>query len=183
VNAGSPFDDDVARLIKSKSQRLSRRGGFTPSDREDIEQELRLHLWRQASKFNPSITTWEKWVSFILDKRCVSILRQHAAEQRSRKREDCSLNDPVLDADHRLVDRHQTTAEAARDFRWLMDLRVDIEGLRKHLSDDAWLLLRGLVEGTIAGIAREQGWSRAIVARHLRELRSACEDSGLSDYL
>jgi RNA polymerase sigma-70 factor, ECF subfamily len=178
-----PFDPETSRLIKNKARRLSCRGGFTASDKDDIEQELCLHLWRQASKFDPTIASWLKWASYILDKRCVSILRQHTAERRSRKREECSLNEPVLDTDHHVVDRHQTTAEAAQDFRWFLDLRADIEGLRNRLSEEAWLLHRGMVDGTIAEMAREQHWSRTRVARYRRELRQVCENNNLREYL
>jgi len=176
LQAAHPF-------VLGKARRLSRRRGFNRSDREDIEQELRLHLIQQAAKFDPTITTWEKFVSFILDKRGISLLRQQTAEKRSPLREECSLNDSVRDADGRIVDRHQTTPEASRDFRVLMDLHADLEVLRQRISDEAWLVARGLGEGNLASIAREQGWSRATADRHMRELRQACEDLGLREYL
>lgn len=171
-------------LIRRKARRLLRSGRFARSDREDVEQELRTHLWRQAAKFDPAIASWEKFVSFILDKRCVSLIRQRTAEKRNPRREECSLNDTVLDADGRVVDRHQVTPEASVDFRSREDLRSDLSHtLRGRISDEAWLVARGLVESNLTEIAREQGWSRAKAGRHLKELREACEDLGLRDYL
>lgn len=176
-----PFDPDTTRLIKNKSYRLSRRSGFTRSDRDDIEQELTLHLWMQKPKYKSSLGPWLTWASFILDNKCISMQRHRHAAQRNPKREECSLNEPVLDADRRAVDRHQTTPEAARDFRAAIDFRIDLNGIQALLSDDAWLYLRRLVEGS--GEAASDGHlpTRSVAARCRREIRLAFEIKNLHD--
>jgi hypothetical protein len=129
----TPFDPETSALIRNKARKLSRKSGFRTSDQDDIEQELCLHLWLQMSKYNRSLGPWLTWASFILDKRGISLQRHKLALQRTHKREECSLNEPVRDADGRLVDRHQTTAEAAVDLCRLLDLRNDIRELQSEL--------------------------------------------------
>jgi len=174
-----PFDPATSDLIRSKARRLCGRSGFTQSDREDIEQELRLHLWRKAAMYDPAITSWEKFASFILDKRGVSLLRERAAEKRSRRREECSLNDPVLDCDGRIVDRHATTPEAASTWQRLHDLERDVADLRERLPTDEHrqfmdALGRG---GTTNSTGTELGLSRRAAERYVAELRRIIEDA------
>lgn len=172
-------------LIRSKARRLSRRRGFCRTDAEDIEQELRLHLWRQAAKFNPAITSWESFVSFILDKRCVSLLRHRTADKRSPDREACSLNEPVLDKGGRVVARHETIPEAASTPQRLRDLERDVSDLRARLScEDARHFMDGLVRGgTTNSMGVELDLARRTAERYYAEISKLFEDASLKEYL
>lgn len=178
-----PFDPETSRLIKNKARKLSRKRGFTASDCDDIEQELAMHLLKQRAQFNPDQGNESEWVSFILDKRCICMWRHRHAQSRTPKREEGSLNDSTPNGDGKPVERHEAIADAAVEFARLIDLQSDLAVLRPRLSEDAWLLVMGLGNDNLSTIAREQGWDRAAMTRHMRELRRVCEDSALRDYL
>lgn len=170
-------------LVLAKAHKLSRRRGFSPSDNEDIRQDLWTHLVQQAAKFDPTITTWEKFVSFILDKRCISIYRYQTAEMRSPMRRECSLNDAVPDSDGRTVDRHQTTPEASSVPQRLRELERDVADVLSRTTDLHRAIALGLVTGTINSVAGELGIPRSAVERHVAELREIFNDAGLREYL
>ncbi|MCC6427343.1 MAG: hypothetical protein IT435_11050 [Phycisphaerales bacterium] len=172
-------------LFISKARRLSRRRGLSRSDFEDIGQDLRTHLIQQAAKFDPTITTWEQFVSYISDKRGISFLRYVFAEKRSPLREECSLNDPVLDGDGRVVERHQTTPEASRTWQRLYELKRDVADVRATLPTELHRqIMDALARGaTINSIAVEFGISRRAAERHIGDIRQVFEDASLRDYL
>lgn len=172
-------------LVVAKARKLSRRRGFNRSEEEDIQQDLWTHLIRKASKFDPTITTWEKFVSYILDKYCISLMRHRTAEKRSSEREECSLNEPVLDGDRRVVERHQTTPEASSTWQRLYDLRRDAAEFRKALPTE---LHRQVMDalgrgGTANSIAGELGIPRRTTERCVAELREFFGRSSLRDYM
>lgn len=172
-------------LLIRKARRLSRRRGLSRSDFEDIAQDLRAHLVRQAAKFDPTITTWEQFVSFISDKRGISLLRYLFADKRTPRREDCSLNEPVLDADGRVVERHQTTPEAGRTWQRLYELQRDVADVRATLPSELHRqIMDALARGaTVNSIAVEFGISRRTAERYVSDLRQIFEDASLRDYL
>lgn len=170
-------------LVLAKARKLSRRRGFNRADDEDIRQDLWTHLIQQAAKFDPTITSWEKFVSFILDKRCISIFRYQTAEMRSPKRREYSLNDAVLDSDGRTVDRHQTTPEASSVPQRLRELERDVADVLARTSDLHRAIALGLATGTINSVAGDLGIPRSAVERHVAELRDIFNDAGLRDYL
>lgn len=178
MQAAEPF-------VLSKARRLSRCRGFNRSDEEDIRQDLWMHVIQQAPRFDETVASWEKFVSFILDKRCISLLRHRRAEKRSKGREDCSLNEPVLDGDGRVVERHQTTPEASSTWQRLYDLSRDAAEFRKGLPTELHrqvmdVLGRG---GTANSIAGELGIPRRTAERCVAELRELFGHSSLRDYM
>ncbi len=47
------FEPYAEQVIKAKAKQLVGRYGFTESDREDIEQELRLRILRRLQDYDP----------------------------------------------------------------------------------------------------------------------------------
>lgn len=177
------INEYAARLIKFKARQIARKPGFSQSDREDVEQSLILDLLKRLPDFDPAKAALNTFIDRIVNRKVASLLRHHKAEKRSRGREECSLNDPVLDADGRVVDRHQTTPEASSDWLRRRQMQQDIGIVLERLPEVLQLIALGLVHGTVASIAREHGMSRNTVAKHIEALRHACEDAGLRDYL
>lgn len=185
----SRYDHDAieyaSRLIKYNARRLCRRPGFCLSDREDIEQDLWVHLLLRLPQFNPNRGSLKTFIARVIERRVISLIRHRQAERRAPDREECSLNDPVLDADGRVVDRHQTTPEAARDWQRRHDLEHDVASIRDRLRSAA---ARAVVDalgrgGTINSIVSELGISRRTAERHVAELRRVFGDAGLRDCL
>lgn len=175
----------AARLIKFKARQLARRSGFSRTDRGDLEQEMWVDLIDRLPRYDPDKASLNTFIARVVERKVVSILRYHLAEMRSPGRNEASLNDPAVDCDGRVVERHQTTPEAASTWQRLHDLRRDLAEVRAHLPSG---LLQSIMDeialgGTINSIAGELGISRRAAERHLDELRRIFEDAGLRDYL
>ncbi|MBX3385994.1 MAG: hypothetical protein KF768_05435 [Phycisphaeraceae bacterium] len=172
-------------LIARKARRLCRRRGMSLSDIEDIEQELRIHVELRLARWDSEKACQRTFIDRIIRRRLVSIIRYRFAEKRTPEREDCSLNDPVLDESGRMVDRHQTTPEAASTRQRLQDLARDLADLRERLPSETHrrfmdALGRG---GSVNSIGAELGLSRRAAARHFADLQRLFEDAGLRVYL
>jgi len=178
-----PRDPVASHLIRTKASKLSRRRGFVPSDMPDIEQELWLHLVVNVGRFDPSSGDWGCWASVILDRRCISMWRERNAERRSPDREECSLDEPVLDADGRVVPRHETTPEAARDPSRLRDLEHDMTHVIAGLPDDQRAIAVALAFGTPNSVGPEVGVSRRAMTPAIQRLHEVFREAGLDQYL
>jgi len=177
------LNDYAARLIHFKARMLSRRRAFALDEPEDIENDLWLDLLERLPKFDPAKATLNTFVARIVERRIVSLIRHRSAEKRSLDREECSLNDPVRDCDGRLVERHQTTPEAANDPSRLRDLERDMARRLAHVSDDLRAVALGLAFGTPNSVCTELGISRRALAKAVEELREIFRDAGLDQYL
>ncbi len=56
------------RFIRFKVRQLIGRHGFTRSDRDDLEQELRLAVWQRRSQFDPRVADWGCWLSTVVER-------------------------------------------------------------------------------------------------------------------
>ena len=173
----------ASRLIKFKARQLSRRPGFSVSDLGDIEQELYLDVLQRLPKYDPDRAQLNTFIARIVDRKIASLLRYHMAAKRCCNREECSLNDPVLDGDGRPVQRHQTTPEATNSSHRLRDLEHDIGDVLTDVPTIQRTVATKLANGTINSISSDLGISRRTVMRHIKELRQQFEDAGLRDYL
>lgn len=177
------FLDAAEHLIRRKARKLCRHRAFGVSNVDDIAQELRMHVLQQGAKFDPAITTWEQFVSFILDKRVVSLVRHALAEIRAPDRLEASLNEPVCNSDGEDVERHETTPELARDTDRLRDLQRDVASVLSRLPDDLRAVALALAWGTPHGVGVELGMSRRVVPQLVEQLREIFRDAGLDEYL
>lgn len=181
-----PLDSHIPAsggLIRAKARRLCRRRGFEACDALDVEQELWLHLATHVDKFDPTCGPWECWASVILDRRCISMWRWRNAEMRTPAHEECSLDEPALDADGRAVPRQETTPEASSDPTRLRELECDMAHVVAHLPDDLRAIALGLAFGTQNSVGPELGTSRRAMAKAVEQLREAFRDAGLDQYL
>jgi RNA polymerase sigma factor (sigma-70 family) len=185
IDPATVTDPAISRLIRRKARQLCRRRGFTPGDRQDIEQELVLRVLQRLSKYDPARTRPESFVACIVEREAVSILRGRRAEKRSPDREECSLNDAVRDGDGRTVDRHQTTPEATTTWQRLHDLGRDVADLRERLPSDVHrLILDALARGeTLNAIIADLGIPRRTAERRFAQLVRILENAGLREYL
>lgn len=181
----SPLPDYAAQLIRYKAGVLSRHPALASLDRGDISQILITVLIERLPSYDPTRARLNTFIARVVDGACISLIRYHTAKMRTREREECSLNDPVLDADGRVVDRHQTTPEATRASQRLHDLERDVAELRAKLPTD---LLRDILDllgrgGTVNSISIDLGIPRPKVKQQIAELRRYFEDGGLREYL
>jgi RNA polymerase sigma-70 factor (ECF subfamily) len=177
------IDTYASRLIRFKSRELSRQPGFSHSDRCDLEQILLTDLIVRLPKFNPAKAQLNTFVARVVERKIASIIRHRTAEMRSPEREECSLDDTVLDCDGRSVARHQTIPECSSVPQRLRELERDVADVLARLPDLHRSIALGLVTGTINSVATELGIPRSAVERHIEELKAIFEDAGLREYL
>jgi hypothetical protein len=58
---------------QKKSNQPVCQGKFTESEREDIEQEFRLHLLCWFSKFDPAIAHWNVFVHTLVERHWIGV--------------------------------------------------------------------------------------------------------------
>ena len=182
----------AAVLIRRKARELSRHAGFSPSDREDIEQELRLILLRRLGKFDPAIAHYNAFVTTVIERYCATILEHRSAESRTHRRCGGSLNQMVDDGDGnqielaaKIQDGHQTNRTGGR-FRSnedLVDLATDVTDVVAGLPPQLQDVFQRLKRGSISEVARELGMSRTTLCDLITRLRARFEQSGMREYL
>lgn len=96
-------DRYAAHLIRFKAWVLSRRRAFAGDDQEDIEHDLWLDLLERLPKYAPEKATLNTFIALVVERRVATLIRDRSTEKRSTDREECSLDEPVLDADGRVV--------------------------------------------------------------------------------
>jgi hypothetical protein len=116
----------ASRLIRFKVHRICRRRGIPKSDEEVIEHDLWAHLALRMARYDPSRGQITTFIDRIVERWIISYLRHRFADKRDPRREECSLNEPLLDANDREIDWHETTLEEASTHQRLQELERDM---------------------------------------------------------
>jgi len=179
------------RLIRRKSRQLAAKENFTPSDREDISQDLWLHLYERLERFDEAKGTIYAFILTIVERKAISILRRHSAAKRDICR--CSsLNLSIRADDGTRVDLASTITEDAPDPRLgketrhpqhRIEMSLDLAAVIEQLPPDLRDLCERLQTDTLADIARQLGVPRTTLYGRIKQLRERFEEAGLRDYL
>lgn len=184
------IDQFTASLIRRKARQLVGRAGFSRSDGEDIEQELRLKLIKHLSAFDPEQGTRRAFVATVVERCAATLLRDKSAEKRDHRRV-CSLN-IIIAEEGGPVEWGETIGLREHNARRGVQPRDDLE-LAQVLTDVADVIasmppeLRDLAEslkvGSLSQIARRMGVPRTTLNESVRRIRRRFERAGLKDYL
>lgn len=123
VSPENPITKFAAQLIRRKARELVARSGFSPSDRDDIEQELRLILLRRLDKFDPSVAHYNAFVTTVIERYSATILEHRCAESRFHRRYGGSLNQLVDDGDGNKIEMGAKLPEDQQCMRTMRDPR------------------------------------------------------------
>ena len=185
-------EDYAVRLIRYKARRLIGQAGFTPSDREDLEQELVLDLLRRLPKYNPKRAKLNTFIARIVEHRIASLIEAQKAGIRDYRRCGGSLNDRYEDEEGRSVERVDTidqedyllrTGAQSRPWDELSALAIDVAAVLEALPPELRELCRRLKAETVTEISRDTGVPRGTIYESIKKLREIFEDAGLRDYL
>jgi DNA-directed RNA polymerase specialized sigma24 family protein len=172
-----PLDPYVTNLIRRKSRLLVGGTGFTVSDRDDIEQELRCGLLQRSRSYDPTRMAWHAFVRMVVARLVANLLRDRMAVKRDPRRVRS------LDA---FWGRNQgqppgkACSRCGEPDLLALDLVAVLDALPEPERDLARRLLQSQ---SIADIAREIGKPRTTVADAVRRLREHFTRAGLRDYL
>ncbi|MFO7900006.1 MAG: sigma-70 family RNA polymerase sigma factor [Planctomycetota bacterium] len=180
-------------VIRVKARQLIGTAGFTSSDVEDIEQELRLELLLSLPKFDPSKASYRTFVTRLVDGKVAKLVRYHLQEMRDYRRKACSLDELVEDADGcvttwaETIDRDETDIRVDRRGRTRAEdaqLQTDVALVLETLPDDLREVAECVMESaTLAEAAKKLGMPRTTLYGALERLRRLFEDAGLGNYL
>ncbi len=191
-NSDDGIDPYAAGLIKYKARKLVGKAGFTASDREDIEQELRLDLLRRLPKYNPKRAQRNTFIARVVEHRVASLIEAQKAGIRDYRRCRCSLNECFEDADGRSVERVDTfdqedyllrTGAQSRPSEELSALAIDVAAVLETLPPELRELCRRLKAETVTEISRDTGVPRGTIYESIKKLREIFKDAGLRNYL
>jgi len=179
------LDRFAAWFVHHKAKQLIGRAGFTKDDLGDLKQDLTLDLLQRLEQFNAERAQRRTFVVMVVEHRIAAILEHRTAAMRDRRREQCSLNDPVSDHEGKTVARHETLDA---DFlghgdETPGDLAVDVHAVIAGLPRRLQVLCVHLQTKTPAEIARELGVPRMTLYGDIKRLKAAFEQAKLGDYL
>lgn len=192
VSPENPINKFAAHLIRRKARELASRSGFSPTDRDDIEQELRLILLRRLDKFDPSVAHYNAFVTTVIERYSATILEHRRAESRSYSRYGGSLNQLVDDGDGNKIEMGATLSEDQQSVRTgvrfrsgeeLQTLAIDVAQLIADLPPEVADICERLKRDTISVVARDLGMPRSTLRDLLKGVRSRFESCDMRGYL
>lgn len=77
------YNEYARTIIRVKARQLVRRPGFTASDQEDIEQDLALHLLKQANLFDSNRSSINTFISQVVNSGAAMIVRKQQRIKRN----------------------------------------------------------------------------------------------------
>ncbi|MAO24940.1 MAG: hypothetical protein CMJ35_12965 [Phycisphaerae bacterium] len=159
------FHPSVTKVIHIKAHRLCQRPDHSCTDREELEQRMRIHLWQKRDRFNPARGNPCAFANAALKHWCAQYLRD-----RSRLKRDIHRTRPieVLGSDAQ-VDRSWRQANERFDAKELMHRCLQI------LSPEELAFLRLVSELGERRTADELGITRHIVRQRRGLIRAKCE--------
>ncbi len=185
------FNDFALKLIRERVKRLIGRHGFTASDRDDLEQDMALHLLERLRRQQQPIEAPEGFFRKVIADHAVTLIRRREAEKRDHRRVS-SLSEQVVDSDGQRVEMAQIIPEdhvrsrlgvapsnRLEDVERVHDVAAVLAKLPRDLRD----LCERLKDHSVAEVARQLGLPRRTLRDAIGRLRLHFEAAGLRDYL
>jgi RNA polymerase sigma factor (sigma-70 family) len=157
ANSYRHFDPTTEKLIKATANRLARVIGQARLNEDDLQQELSVHLLEQAGKFDASRAGWITFVTQVVRRKGVSILRHHHAQRRD-SRITKSLDHMT---DQQQGNRFEPTAKCQTPHVASPDLCLDMAQALESLDSDARPMTELLKHESVAEVARRLGLTRS----------------------
>ena len=175
--------------IQAKARQLCRRKEFSPSEREDIEQELWLAVLEKAERFDPARARLETFLDRVVSRAAAMLLRSRKRRKRGNGVLPLSLESDFTSTGEGLKPLSETVflADVARrlgtqsaDPVERLEQTEAIECALAQMPERLRDICRRLMTGTVASVARELGISRYQVRKALEEARPYFEEAGLA---
>ncbi|TWU04178.1 Sigma-70 region 2 [Symmachiella macrocystis] len=182
-------DEGTSRLIRRKARQLMKHPALHKLDREDIEQELWLHVLEKQHHFDIERGAFNAFVTRLCRNKGASLIRYHTAEKRNHASNGVSLNMPIDEEPYELGDT--LTVSGARKHRGtaprsdceIAQLRFDVCGVLGRLQADLAALGNLLKWNSKYSVANALNISRRQAHHHITHMRRRFEDAGLKEYL
>jgi RNA polymerase sigma-70 factor (ECF subfamily) len=182
----------AVNLIHYKVKQMIGVLGFTFNEREDLEQELTVHLLRNWPRFDSGRGATKTFINCVLDNRIRQMIDKRKSSKAGFGTRTVSLDIVVADRGGglvRLVDSidhdeyMQNLGRLRRSVFDECDLRLDVERVMGMLAPELRELCNRLRTQTLSEISEEVGVPRHCLYTSIRKLRCIFEEAGLRDYL
>ena len=164
----SEMDAYALACIEYRVRRLIGNYGITTGDREDLVQQLFLEYLERAAQYNDCRSGFKTFVSCLVRNQTTSVVR-------ARKRARGVAMNPLSGDDDTTINLDSTVPLAAERSHFWLDLESALAPFPRNLLDTA----RALCLHTPTELSRVPGYSRTLVYRRLRRLRSVLLSSGI----
>ena len=192
-NANNFEDFDYAiYLISYKVGRIIGVLGFTSDDKEDLEQELMLHLLENWPRFDSERGAVKTFINCVLDNRIRQIIESRKTQKSGFGKWTLSLDERIEGEDGGAVtridavDREEYMLRTGKLRRRALDecdLRIAVEQAISRLSPELRELCERLMRQNVTEISEETGIPRHRFYPSIRKLRCIFEEAGLKDCL
>jgi RNA polymerase sigma-70 factor, ECF subfamily len=160
--------------IRRKARQLIGMAGLRPADREDLEQELTLRLWRGLRDFNPALGNSSAFVATVLERAANSILRLRNSEKRYCRHVRQLMTTPVFDdEDSESTEGAAEIAVAGDSHEAAVDLAHDVAVVLNRLPPSLRTLAEDLKHRGISEIVIHSELARSTIYTRVAKLRAA----------
>ena len=184
-----PADDNgfAEVFIREKARQLVAKVRASNIDQDEIEQKLRIKLWRNQKSFDPQKGDWQAFAKTVVIRCAATILRDRRAQRRNPARIG-SLNVSITNRAGRSAELATTISESAghpsfRHHEDLVDLQLDVSEALGDLDDEDRELCESLMLDSASEAARERRVPRTTLNDAIHKLREPLENAGLRIHL
>ena len=189
-----PIVDQVAlRSIQVAVNAFIRKYRLSKSERDDLIQDVSLHLIQQAQNFNPSVGAWSTFVKCVVRSKLASIRRASGTRNHRKESRTVSLNQKTRDRDGRmaemgdLVEEGASTAKKLRKIRTaqsLSELKTDVHIVVARMKPELSSLCQELLaDRNLIEASEVLHLSRTTVYRRREILHETLTEQELHRYL
>jgi hypothetical protein len=184
-------EEFLGRLIRKKARQIICRTGFRPSERPDIEQELRLKVEKHLSAYRGDRGHLFAFLTTVVERHAASIIRDQSAGKRDGRR-NVSLSVLVEIKDEgptelaATITQHEADARLAlktRSAQESIDLEHDVAAMMAQLTPDERRVAEALKYQSNTEAERELGVPGSTIYDMIASWRDQFEDAGLREYL
>jgi RNA polymerase sigma-70 factor (ECF subfamily) len=179
----------VRSLIRFKARQLCRKRGFTPSDREDVAQELRMALLEKARLYDPTRgASFDTFADRVICSKVKMILRDRGRQKRAAGFTAASLDADGKEGGNAQAPLSHTIDSESRARRGVSGMSNPLEEMDQQealgrvvaaLPPPLAQLAHQLAQGSVVQAGRQCGLSRRKTAALICELRQRLEAAGL----
>jgi|YNPBryBLVA2012_1023415.scaffolds.fasta_scaffold00194_26 DNA-directed RNA polymerase specialized sigma24 family protein len=179
---------EMVKLIKGRAYTLSGSYGHTPEDREDLEQEMALHLLAALPKHDPARSSLATFANRVIESWTKMLVRERRAGCRDYTAVDCSLDDPRYGEDGErstlgdVIGEDDVSTLAGRATLGrieAVELKVAVETVIATLPPVHRELCFALMNQTVGQVSTSSGIPRTTIASRTKLIRRVFEDAGL----
>lgn len=181
---------EIVRQITFRACSLVGRAGFTTADRDDIEQDLALHVRSRMAAHDSSRSALPTYVARILKTKAASMIAARKSRYIDFRMHEYSLNERFGSKDQheergdRISGIGRSVSDCRRTDFDLADLRMDIARVLEILSGEQLEIAGRIMIGeTLEEVAKGLEMSRQMVYRRVRKIRTIFEEAGLRSYI